>query len=99
MMALEDALDSAALDANPYASPACVGVTTEISAYPTSTGSYFAFNPGTITSTETEGGAGAISADTTTVLYALNVGTSVPPEGTSLCIHSVGGRWVFRYDG
>ncbi len=74
-------------------------MTTVISTYPTSAGSYFAFNPGTITSTATEGGAGTITADTTTVLYALNVGELVPPQGTSLCIHAVGGRWVFRYDG
>jgi hypothetical protein len=98
MTALEDALDAAA-QGDDFASAAAVGVTTVVTTYPTSPASYFAFNPGTITSTETEGGAGTITADGSTLLYALNVGSAVPPQGTSLCIHGVGGRWVFRYDG
>ena len=94
----ENALDSAAQGSN-YASPATVGVTTVVTTYPTSAGAYYAVNPGWITSTETEGATGSITADTATVLYALNVGTSIPDQGTSIVAHAVGGRWVFRYDG
>jgi hypothetical protein len=98
MTSLEDALDTA-LGPDPYASAAAVGITTVVTTYPTTPAAYYAFNPGTITSTETEGGAGTITADGSTLLYALNVGSAVPPQGTSICIHGVGGRWVFRYDG
>ena len=33
------------------------------------------------------------------VAYALNLGTQVPPSGTTVVCHAVGGRWCFRYDG
>ena len=94
----EDALDRA-VGQELYASPALVGVTTTVTTYPTSAGAYYAVNPGLITAAETEGTAGSVSADTGTVIYALNVGTSVPPNGTSIVVHGVGNRWVFRYDG
>jgi hypothetical protein len=32
-------------------------------------------------------------------VYALNVGTMIPPVGSRVVASSVGGRWVFRYDG
>jgi hypothetical protein len=98
-VALEDALDAAAQDANPFASPALVGITTVVSSYPTSPNVYFAVNPGTCTSTEMEGASGTVNADASTVVYALNLGTQVPAQGATICVHALGGRWVFRYDG
>ena len=37
--------------------------------------------------------------DTTQVVFALNVGTVIPPVGTRIVANAIGGRWVFRYDG
>ena len=31
--------------------------------------------------------------------FAVNLGTRIPPPGTNVLISSVGGRWVFRWDG
>ncbi len=98
VVALEDTVDGAAQDANPYASAALVGVTTVVSSYPTTANVYFGVAPGICTSTETEGGVGTITNYGSTIL-ALNVGTQIPSQGTTVCVHSVGGRWVFRYDG
>ena len=74
-------------------------VTTTIASYPTSAGAFYACNPQQVTGTVAEGASPTYLTDTSTIVYALNVGTQIPPDGTELVIHSVGGRWVFRYDG
>jgi hypothetical protein len=84
---------------NPYGSAAACVITTTVTTYPTSAAEFYACNPELLTGTETEGTAVTFTADTATVLYAVNVGTAIPPNGTKLVIHSAGGRWVFRYDG
>ena len=94
----DDALDRAAV-ADPFASAAAVGVTTMVTTYPTTANAYYAFNPGIITGLETEGTAATPAPDATTVYMALNVGSGIPPIGTPIVIHAVGGRWVFRFDG
>jgi hypothetical protein len=48
---------------------------------------------------ETEGGAVSYVQTSSNVFYALNLGSQVPPDGTTLVAHAVGGRWCFRYDG
>jgi hypothetical protein len=73
--------------------------TVEIAAYPTTAAAYYAGNPTYVNGAETEGGAAGYSADPSQVIYAYNVGTKAPPEGTQVVAHAVGGRWVFRYDG
>jgi hypothetical protein len=80
-------------------SPARLLTTTTIATYPSTAGAFFASNPNEIDGSEVEGGAASYTADTTQVVYALNVGTMIPPVGTRIVASSVGGRWVFRYDG
>ena len=76
----------------------CV-ITTTLTTYPTTAGVYYACNPELLSGAETEGATPTFTADTGTVVYVLNLGTQIPPNGTKLIIHSTGGRWVFRYDG
>lgn len=73
--------------------------TTTIMTYPTSAAEFYACNPTEIDGTETEGGSASYTADTDQVIYVLNLGTQIPPTGTRLVAHAVGGRWVARYDG
>jgi hypothetical protein len=80
-------------------STALLVTTTTVATYPTTALSFYASNPTEIDGGEIEGGAASYAADTTQVVYALNVGTQVPPVGTRVVTQAVGGRWVFRYDG
>jgi hypothetical protein len=89
----------ALLGEDPYAAPALVVITTTVSVYPVTATVFYACNPVQLSGTETEGSVPTFTADTNTVLYALNLGTQVPPNGTYLIIHGGSGRWVFRYDG
>ncbi len=73
--------------------------TTTVAAYPTTAAAFYASNPTEIDGSEVEGASAAYTADATQVVYVLNVGTQVPPAGTVVVAHAVGGRWVFRYDG
>lgn len=80
-------------------SPAQLLTTVEITAYPTEAGAFYAGNPTYVNGAETEGGIASYSPDPSQVIYAYNLGTQVPPQGTRVVAHAVGGRWVFRYDG
>jgi hypothetical protein len=80
-------------------SAALLLTTTTVTAYPGAAAAFFAANPIEIDGSEVEGGAATYTADSTQIVYALNVGTQVPPVGTRVVAHAVGGRWVFRYDG
>lgn len=93
-----DALDRSA-DLPPYGSDAQCAKTTTIETYPTSATAFYACNPVQITGTQTEGAAATLTVDASTVIYAENVGSQIPPSGTYLVIHSVNSRWCFRYDG
>jgi hypothetical protein len=73
--------------------------TTTITSYPTTAGAFYAGNPTYVNGAAVEGGAASYAPDASQVIYAYNVGTKVPPEGTTVVAHAVGGRWVFRYDG
>jgi hypothetical protein len=49
---------------------------------------------------EVEGGAASFLTETVKGnRFAFNVGTAIPPVGTQVVVHGVGGRYVFRYDG
>ena len=93
---------SAALDRSagqdPYGSAAMCVITTTVTTYPTVAAEFYACHPELLTGAETEGAAAVFTADGATVIYAVNLGTAVPPSGTKICIHAAGGRWVFRYD-
>jgi hypothetical protein len=67
--------------------------------YPTAAGQFYACNPEILTGLESEGATPTFTADTITIIYAMNLGTQIPPAGTKLVVHSAGGRWMFRYDG
>lgn len=92
------AFDAAQAGGDADGSAAMLCQTTVVGSYPGSATAYFAVNPVSAGGSETEGGAASLTPDTSTVLYALNLGTSVPPQGTTVVCHSVGGRWTFRYD-
>ena len=81
------------------ASVALLLTTTTVHGYPTTAAAFFASNPTEIDGSEIEGGAAAYTADATQVVYAINVGAVIPPIGTRVVANSIGGRWVFRYDG
>ena len=89
------------LSAAPYladpGTPCLVAQTTSISAYPTAAKRFFACTPVAVLGGEVEGGAATLSA-LSPVLFALNVGGAVPPQGTNVISSFVGNRWVFRYD-
>jgi hypothetical protein len=96
--ALSDVLNRVA----PFAADGATALlvtTTTVTTYPTTPGSFYASNPTEIDGSEIEGGAASYTADATQVVYALNVGTQIPPAGTRVVAHAVAGRWVFRYDG
>jgi hypothetical protein len=80
-------------------STAVLVTTTTVTTYPSTATTFYGTNPTEIDGSEIEGGAASYTADATQVLYALNVGTQVPPVGTRVVAHAVAGHWVFRYDG
>ena len=52
----------------------------------------------TLLGPEVEGGPGTVTPGPST-FFALNLGSAVPPVGTSILATFVDNRWVFRYDG
>jgi hypothetical protein len=80
-------------------STALLVTTTMVTAYPSTAAAFYASNPTEIDGSEVEGGAAAYTPDASQVVYVLNVGSKVPPVGTRVVAHAVGGRWVCRYDG
>jgi len=102
VMRERQAIASSALDRSgdldTYASSAAIVQTTTVMTYPTNAAGYYACAPQQLTGSIVEGGAATYSAYGST-LYALNVGSQIPPVGTYLVVHSVGGRWAFRFDG
>jgi hypothetical protein len=80
-------------------STALLVTTTMVTTYPSTAASFYASNPTEIDGSEVEGGAAAYTPDASQVVYVLNVGSQVPPVGTRVVAHAVGGRWVCRYDG
>jgi hypothetical protein len=70
-----------------------------VTTYPTAAGAYYGCNPCQLSGLPLEGASATPIADTLTIVYAYNEGTQIPPVGTVLVAHGVGGRLVFRYDG
>jgi hypothetical protein len=97
--AAADRLDTVGDSDDPHGSAALFAITTTFSSYPITPTAYYALHPQIITGVETEGGSPTVTPDLGTFIYALNLGTQIPPVNTQIVIHSAGGRWVFRYDG
>ena len=76
-----------------------VVITTTITTYPTSASEFYACNPELLTGSEAERRDTDVHGRHGDDCLRLNLGTAIPPNGTYLVIHSVGGRWCFRYDG
>ena len=98
LASIDDAIDVAE-STEASSSAALVAITTTVATYPTSAGEFFAVNPSLLTGSEVEGSTPTFVDDTVTIVYALNLGSAIPPVGTRIVCHSVGGRWAFRYDG
>jgi hypothetical protein len=92
-------LDCSTTADDPHGSAAMCAITTTVVMYPTSAGVFYACNPELLSGSESEGTKPTFTVDTATIIYALNLGTAIPPKGTVVVIHAVGGRWAFRYDG
>ncbi len=91
-------LDSGEGGVEARGSSAMLAQTTTARAYPTTAGVFYAVVPCDIDGPETEGAAVSFVPRAGSVAYALNLGTQVPPSGTTVVCHGVGGRWCFRYD-
>ncbi|HEV3122733.1 MAG TPA: hypothetical protein VGY53_12555 [Isosphaeraceae bacterium] len=94
---LAGALDRAH-ESQPECALALVAVTFQESSYPTQAKSLFACKIQLVSGQETEGAAGVLTATTATI-YAYNLGSAIPPQGTAILATQVGDRWTFRYDG
>lgn len=88
-----DALASAAPGISGYG-PCLVAKVTTASG-PAAPG-YFKVEIQDVSGTETEGGAGTLTASGQ-FLIALNLGSAVPAAATAVIVHRVRHRWVFRY--
>lgn len=93
---------TALVDRNRIAQPddglAFLGIVTTLGNYPVVPQSVYILTAVSLGSNDQEG-----SGVTVQVLggpiYALNVGSIVPPTGVKVMCQLVGGRWIFRYDG
>jgi hypothetical protein len=70
-----------------------------VSSYPTIAGAFYACALLQVDGPETEGATATFTASGTRTIYALNLGTQIPPVGTKTIVHACGGRWTFRFDG
>ena len=84
--------------AESFGSLSLVAQTRAISAYPTSPQRFYACVAQTVLGKEVEGGPATLSANPAN-FFALNLGTAVPPVGTTILATFVENRWVFRFDG
>jgi hypothetical protein len=83
---------------DPFSS-AMLAQTTTVQKYPTTASAFYAVVPCDIDGSESEGATASYNPQTGSVTYAFNLGTQVPPNGTTIVCHAIGGRWCFRYDG
>jgi hypothetical protein len=83
----------------PVGSVAILAQTTTVSTYPSTASAFYACVPADIDGNESEGALATYVQENSTIFYAWNAGTQVPPAGTTIVCDAVGGRWVFRYDG
>jgi hypothetical protein len=94
-----EALDTGLGGAEARGSSAMLAQTTTVETYPMTAAAFYAVVPCDIDGGESEGASATYVPRTGSVAYALNLGTQIPPSGTTVVCHAVGGRWCFRYDG
>lgn len=82
----------------PHGAAALLVATTTATLYPTSAGVAYACVPLGINGDEAEGAAATYVVMSANILFALNLGSSIPPNGANIVVHAVGGRWCFRWD-
>lgn len=99
LAAYDDAFDAAQAGGDEDCSAAFLGKTTTVTTYPSTASAFYAVNPVSVVGTEAEGASASYVPTTGVVVYALNLGGSVPGVGTYVLCHSCGGRWTFRFDG
>lgn len=90
-------LDTAEGGVEARGSSAMLAQTTTVKTYPTMAESVYAVVPCDIDGPETEGASVSFVPRPGAVAYALNLGAQIPPSGTTVVCHGVGGRWCFRY--
>lgn len=95
---LLDDVDTAVAHAGAHGAALLVKTTTKTS-YPTVAGVFYYVQYQTASGTETEGGAGTLTADSAGLFYALNLGSAIPPAGTAVIAVFSDSLWTFRYDG
>jgi hypothetical protein len=74
-----------------------LGTTAEKEAYPTVAAAVYFIETANLDGSDAEGSTASVVADGGS-LFALNLGSQVPPVGTNVIVTSVGGRWCFRFD-
>ena len=75
-----------------------IGQTVSGGNYPAVANAVYLLTPLGVDCDDTEGAAGSYTNEAGTV-PALNIGTGSPPQGTRVLYVSVGGRWIFRWNG
>lgn len=94
-----ESLDTSLAGDEARGSSAMLAQTTTVQTYPTTAAAFYAVVPCDLDGGESEGAAATYVPRAGSVSYALNLGTQIPPSGTTVVCHAVGGRWCFRYDG
>jgi hypothetical protein len=96
--ALEDLIWQ--LNREPFAHDAGVLLQTfEETTYPTDRTRYFACHIVRAAGAEAEGADPELTTIESGPIYALNIGSKLPPPETYVIAYMTDGRWVFRYDG
>jgi hypothetical protein len=97
LAAMDDAFDNSQGGGETYGSAALLAQVSTTGQ--TNPQVFFALVPLDVDGTETEGSPATYVPQTGTTVYGLNLGSQVPPQGTNVVLHAVGGRFCFRYDG
>jgi hypothetical protein len=92
-----EAFDSSLGGAEAQGSSAMLAQTTTVTTYPTTAAAFYAVVFCDIDGSESEGSAATYVPRAGSVAYAFNLGGDIPPSGTTVVCHAVGGRWCFRY--
>ena len=91
-----EAESTRAVDFVELGAPMLVCKTASDGAYPAAAARFFRVVPQSVFGPESEGAAGTLTADGGG-FYALNIGSAIPPSGTTVICYSLGSRWVFDY--
>lgn len=96
-LAAQEALDRSP-DLPSDAAAAVLAQTVAIGTYPTTLNVAYDCVAVEIDGEEDEGATATYVATSSNAFLAVNLGSQIPPVGTILICHAVGGRWCFRWD-